>query len=90
MEAQGIKETKEALLALVLLGKFVADRAKDGLAIDDAVALAQKLSDPAFVDVLKAAVEGVDKVAAEVKDLSFAEVLELAGVLPEILKILGK
>ena len=84
-----IKETKEAIIALTLLGKFVADRAKDGLQLDDAVALAAKLaSDPDFLAKVKLGIDGAEKIPAEIKDMSFAEVLELAGLIPEMLTIL--
>jgi hypothetical protein len=88
---QGIKETKEALLALVLLGAFVAERAKDGLDLSDAVAVAQKLAgDPEFMAKVKAGIDGIGAVPAEIKDLTFAEILELAGVLPELLSAFKK
>lgn len=89
MENVGVKETKEAILALVILGKFVADRAKDGVQLDDALALAQKFAaDEAFKAKVMAGVEGLDKIPAEVKDLKLAELLELAQVLPEVLAAL--
>lgn len=85
-ETHSIKETKEAILGVVALGAFVALRAKDGLQLDDAVALVGKLtSDPEFMAKLKSAIDGIDKVPAEVKDLQFAEIIELAALLPEIL-----
>ena len=36
-----VKETKEALIALVVLGKAIAELAKDGLDLSDAMALLQ-------------------------------------------------
>lgn len=90
MGEHGVKETKEALLALVLLGKFVADRLKDGAQIDDALALGQKLLDEEFKSKVMAGVDGIDKVPAEIKDLKLAEIFELAQVIPELLAILQK
>ncbi len=85
----GVKETKEAILALVILGKFVAERLKDGAQLDDALALGTKLvGDAEFKAVVLAGVEGIDKVPAEIKDLSMVDALELAQVLPQILAAL--
>ena len=85
MDQHGIKETKEAILALVVLGKFVADRLKDGAGFDDALALGQKLSDQEFKAKVLAGVDGIDKIPAEVKDISLVEVFELAKLIPDIL-----
>lgn len=88
-EVKGIKETKEAILALVVLGKVVAGLAKDGLKLDDAVALGAKFaSDEAFKKAVLDGVNGIDQVPEEIKDLSLAEGLELAGVIPQILEAL--
>jgi len=85
-EVVGIKETKEALIGAMALGVFVAARLKDGAQLDDALALGQKfVGDADFKAKVMAAIEGIDKVPAEVKDISFAEVLELAQVMPELL-----
>ena len=87
----GVKETSEGLLALVVLGKFVADRLKDGAQLDDALALGQKLiADGEFKSVVTAGVEGADKIPAEVGELDVADMLELAKVLPAVLAVLGK
>lgn len=83
-----MKETKEGILALIILGKFVADRMKDGLAIDDAMALGQKLLDEEFKKVVLAGIDGMDKIPDEVKHMGMAEVFELAQMIPEILTIL--
>ncbi len=88
--AHGVKETKEALLALIVLGKFVADRLKDGVQLADAGALASALmNDGTFKDVVTAGVEGIDKVPAEVEELDLADMLELAKVIPELVAALG-
>lgn len=82
----GVKETREGILALVVLGKFVADRLKDGVQLDDALALGQKLiADPKFKDVIAAGVQGADQIPKEVSELDLADGLELAKVIPDIL-----
>lgn len=86
----GVKETKEAIMALVILGKFVAERAKDGLDFSDAMALGQKLLDEEFKAKVMLGVEGMEKIPDEMKDLKLAEVFELAQVIPDILAILQK
>lgn len=90
-EVKGVKELKEAIIGFAVLGKAVADLAKDGVDFNDAAALAVKFaSDEAFKAKLVAAVQGIDQVPAEIKDLKFAEILELAQVLPEILDLFKK
>jgi hypothetical protein len=82
----GVKETKEALVALVALGSFVAARLKDGAQLDDALALGEKLmGDAGFKDKLAAGADGIDKVMVEVKELDLADFLDLAKVLPDLL-----
>lgn len=83
---QGVKETKEAILALVILGKFVADRLKDGVQLDDAVALGAKLmGDADFKAKVMAGIDGIEKVPAEVGEIDLADLLELSKVIPDIL-----
>lgn len=90
-EVKGIKETQEAIVALVTLGKFVADRLKDGIQLDDALALGEKLVlDADFKKIVTDGITGIDQVPAEVQDLSFAEIIELAKVLPELIAIFQK
>jgi hypothetical protein len=81
-----VKETKEAVVAAIKLGKFVAERLKDGAGLDDAMALGQKLLDPAFRQMVTDAVQGADKIPAEIKDLSLAEGLELIEAIAEAVK----
>jgi hypothetical protein len=82
-----VKETKQALVALVLLGKAVAAAAKDGLDLSDAVALGSKLvSDEKFREALVEGVKGIDQVPAELKDIAASEALELLGAVYEALK----
>jgi hypothetical protein len=86
-----MKETKELLLALAMVGKLVVDRVKDGVDLSDAAAVAQAL----LVDgELKAAVElaikDIDKIDDELKDFSVAKGLELAQVIPQLIEVLQK
>lgn len=87
----GVKETKEALLALVILGKFVADRLKDGAQLEDAMALGTALlADSEFKAVVMAGVNGADQVPAELGELDLADGLELARVIPDMLVAIQK
>ena len=83
---QGIKETKEAMLATYLLGKFVIERLKDGFQLDDALALGTKLMDSRFRDLVVAGAQGADKIPAELGDLSLVEVIELAKVIIDMVE----
>lgn len=88
-EKYGIKETKEALIGAIVLGVFVAERLRDGADLDDAKVLGEKLLlDSAFRKKLQDAVDGMDMIDEEVDDLSLQEGIELAGLIPEALKIL--
>jgi hypothetical protein len=81
-----VKETKEAILALVVLGAFVADRLKDGVQLDDAMALGGKLaSDPEFKAKVMAGIDGMDKVPDEVSEIDLQDLIELAKVIPDVL-----
>lgn len=82
-----VKETKEALVALAKLGKFVAAQAKDGVDFKDAAALASKIvGDEGFRSALVAGFEGATLIPAEMKDISFEEGIELALALITELK----
>ena len=82
-----VKETKQTLVALVLLGKTIALAAKDGLDLSDAVALGSKLvSDEKFREALVEGVKGLDQVPAELKDIAASEALELLGAVYEALR----
>lgn len=82
----GVKETKEGLVAVVKLGKFVAERLKDGVDLGDLSAVVAKLGDEQFKAVVMAGIEGIDKVPAEMGELDLADGLELAMVLPDLLR----
>ncbi len=82
-----VQQTKQALVAVIKLGKAVADLAKDGLDLGDAVALGSKLvSDEKFRDLLVEGVKGVGEIPAEIKDIAASEALELLGAVYEALK----
>jgi hypothetical protein len=82
-----VAQTKQVLVALVLLGKTIALAAKDGLDLGDAVALGSKLvSDEKFREALVEGVKGIDQVPAELKDIAASEALELLGAVYEALK----
>jgi hypothetical protein len=88
-EEKGIKETKEALLATATVGAFVIKRLKDGLQLDDAIALGTALLlDGEFKTLVLAGVSGVDQIPAEIKDISLAEALELAKEIPRLIDII--
>jgi hypothetical protein len=74
----GDKETKDVLLAGLAIAKFVVQRAKDGIGIDDAEALVAKImTDTEFKQVLTDAVTNIQQVPAELKDLDTGEILDL-------------
>ena len=84
-----MKETKEALLALVVIGKFVSDRLKDGVQLDDAIALGNALiSDGEFKRIVQAGYKDYQLIDDEFKDFNLAKALELVAVLPELAKVL--
>lgn len=86
-----MKETKEAIIALVLLGKFVADRVKDGVQLDDALALGQALMvDGEFKVLVEAGYKGTDLIDDEFKDFTLVKGLELVQVIPKLVEILQK
>lgn len=89
MEEKGIKELKEAVKGVVVLGTFLIKRLKDGIDWDDAEALFKKLTqDEEFKKILKEAVDKADQIPAEVKDVSLLEgvelIQELITLIPEI------
>jgi hypothetical protein len=83
----GIAESKEALVALLVLGKFVAERAKDGLDLADAAELVKKfVLDEEFKAVVEAGVKGLEAIPAELGDIDLQEAVELIGLLVGALK----
>ena len=94
-EKVGIKELKEAMVGINELAMFLAMRMKDGVGVDDAMAVWTKLnSDADFKDKMVAAYDGIAGVPAEIKDIDLAEGLELAMLqikyIPELIESLKK
>ena len=74
----GTKETMDALMALNALGLFIIGRTKDGVDLQDGVALVEKLLiDAEFKKLLSDAISGIDQVPAELKDLDIGEAFTL-------------
>lgn len=77
-EKQGVKETMDVLVAVNQLTVFLIERLKDGIAMDDLMAMYAKLTmDERFKSLLAEAYEGIKLVPAEVKDLDYQEVIQL-------------
>ena len=77
----GIKETKEAFVGVNELSIFLIQRLKDGVSVDDALALFAKLTgDEAFKKVMTDAFNGINQVPAELKAIDLQEGLELASL----------
>lgn len=91
-EEKGIKETKEAAVAVLKIAGVVADVLKDGAQLKDFETVYQKLTqDEAFKAAVKAGYEGIGEVSAELKDLSILEGVELVSALtPDVLEVVGK
>lgn len=81
-----VKETRELLVAMVRVGKFVMKQAADGIDFTDGVALVKALADEDFRKDVMAGGAGIDQIPAEMKDLSASEALELFDVILEQLK----
>jgi hypothetical protein len=84
----GNKETKEAAIALVVVGIAVSVALKDGFQLQDVVDIYGKLSgDPRLVEVLGLAWENIDQVSTEIKDLNFLEIFDIVSA---VIKELNK
>lgn len=91
----GIKETREAVKGAGALLIFIMTRLKDGVGVDDAMAIFAKFqTDEEFKKVLAEAYEGADKISGEVKDIDLMEGLTLGkdvmDLIPQILVALKK
>ena len=91
MEQVEVKETKEVLVGLLKITALLAKSFKDGIQAQDiAVVIAKIAEDEAIKKLLLEAYNGVDKVPAEIKDLSFKEGFELMTVaVPELIEIIN-
>ena len=85
--AVGVKETKEAGLGLILLAKKIAIAVKaakksdDKIDLSDISELMKLFGDAELIDAINLAVEGIDKVGDELKEVSFGEALEVVSSL---------
>lgn len=75
----GIKETKEAIDGLFAIGQVAYQRFKDGVGVDDAIAIWDKIrNDDEFRDTVTKAYQGWEAIPGEIGDLDAAEAIELA------------
>jgi hypothetical protein len=80
-----MKETKEALVGILALAKVIAELAKDGVQVQDAISLFAKLQEPELKAKVDAAIADVQKVQDEVKAASAADYFDLVMIaLPEL------
>jgi hypothetical protein len=78
----GIKETTEVIECIGAIKNIVVVQLKDGFQKDDLeVLVTELLNNPAMKVKLEKAVEGIDLVLAEMKDLSLTEKISLISVL---------
>jgi hypothetical protein len=77
----GVKETKEALIAINETGLMMAKLFADGVQFDDFLSIWKRLSeDQAFKDQLVAAYQGWSNVSGEVADMDIQEALDLVSM----------
>jgi hypothetical protein len=81
-ETKSIKETKELLRAMGDLAVVVAPAVKAG---GDASAIASRIAaaviaNPALIESVKTAANGISEIPAEIKDLSLLDIIELCEV----------
>lgn len=74
----GIKETREAIDGFFAVGGFLWSRFKDGVGVDDAIAIWEKLkNDEEFKKVITDAYQGWQAIPGELADLDTREVVAL-------------
>lgn len=77
----GVKETKEALVGVLAVAEVIAKRLKDGVGLDDAMAIVAVISsDEEFKAKMVLAVEGYKAIPEELKDIDLSESVELMVV----------
>lgn len=82
-----IKETKEAMAAIIVLVMEANKLGADGFDLSDAAALGAKfIGDEDFRKKVLDGIKGAGSILDEVRDLSGAEVVELLGAAYEELK----
>ena len=86
----GISETKEAMIATLVLAQELAKLLKDGFQVTDLTQFYTDLqTNEDFKTKLLAAYAGYKNIPAEVKDIDVEEGFELAAAaLPEVLKLI--
>jgi len=73
------KEIKDILIALGDLGELVVGLAKDGIQASDAIKLVDALiKNPKIIEDIKAAVQGVSGIPAELKEINLVDGVDLA------------
>lgn len=83
MAMKGVKETKELVAGIGVVVKALKISLKDGkINFADAPALLAAVRDPA----LKEAINGIDQIDEEFKDLSIDEGLELLQAVNDLIK----
>lgn len=83
-----IKETKEAVDALLDLSLEIAKLSKDGVTLSDATLLFAKMQEEPLKSKLALAVENAKAIPSEVKDIQLSEAIELGLMaMPKIVKL---
>lgn len=84
-------ETKEALLALAMVGKLVVDRCKDGVDMSDAIAVGTALLTDAKLKVaVEAGIKNADLIDDEIANAKLADYLTLAAeVVPALVAVVN-
>lgn len=88
-----VKEVKELLIGLNEISLLLLSVFKDGVQAQDIAVILKKVEEnPELCEKLKAAYNGIDQIAAELKDLSLAEGVELGmielGYIPKLIAAL--
>lgn len=88
--SEGIKETKDVMIAFLKLSALLAVTFKDGAQAKDFIEVYEKISSNEELKAsFVAAYNDIEKVPAEVKDLQFAEAVELlVAAVPEIANLI--
>ena len=94
-EKKGIKETKEVLMAAKVLSLLIIKKAKDGIQVSDGVDIAAALLlDAEIKNAVSAALDKINEVPAEMKELDILEGMDLAKFvldsIPEYIEALKK
>lgn len=87
-----MKETKEAVLALAMIGKLAMKHLKDGAQIADALAIGTALlTDPVMRAAIEAGVKDANLIDDEIKAAKLADYLGLAAeVVPVLIDIVNE